>query len=104
VADLAEPVQARAARRGAADGPGGLDILVNNAGILLMAPLLEITPEAWDRTFAVNVRSMLCTIQAAVPHYVRGRAARSSTWPAWAARSASPGQAHYASSKARSSS
>ena len=40
---------------------------MNNAGILHMAPLLEIDVADWDRTFDINVRSMLVTIQAAVP-------------------------------------
>jgi NAD(P)-dependent dehydrogenase (short-subunit alcohol dehydrogenase family) len=100
VADLAEPDQARAAIHDAAGALGGLDILVNNAGILLMAPLLEITPEDWDRTFAVNVRSMLCTIQAAVPYFQEAGGGKIVNLASMGGKVGAPGQAHYASSKA----
>jgi 3-oxoacyl-[acyl-carrier protein] reductase len=42
-----------------------LDILVNNAGIGLQADLATVTPEAFDRVFAVNVRAPLFVAQAA---------------------------------------
>ena len=44
-----------------------LDILVNSAGILEMTPLEQITPEEFDRVFAVNVRAPLFIIQRALP-------------------------------------
>jgi 3-oxoacyl-[acyl-carrier protein] reductase len=100
VADLADPGQARAAVEEAAAALGGLDILVNNAGILHMAPLLEITPDDWDRTFAVNVRSMLCTIQAAVPYLREAGGGKIVNMASMGGKVGSPGQAHYASSKA----
>jgi 3-oxoacyl-[acyl-carrier protein] reductase len=100
VADLADAAQARAAVDEAAAALGGLDILVNNAGILLMAPLLEITPDDWDRTFAVNVRSMLCTIQAAVPYLREAGGGKIVNMASMGGKVGSPGQAHYASSKA----
>ncbi|MEZ5591297.1 MAG: L-iditol 2-dehydrogenase [Gammaproteobacteria bacterium] len=43
---------------------GGIDILVNNAAIFDMGPLLDITPESYDRLFAVNVKGLLFTLQA----------------------------------------
>jgi glucose 1-dehydrogenase/3-oxoacyl-[acyl-carrier protein] reductase len=52
---------------------GRVDILVNNAGITEPRPLLEMTPEEWDRTLDINLRGMfLCTQRAArevVAHY-----------------------------------
>jgi pteridine reductase len=47
---------------------GGLDILVNSAGIMERHPIGTVTPEAWDATFAVNLRAPFFTSQAAVPH------------------------------------
>jgi galactitol 2-dehydrogenase len=44
---------------------GGLDILVNNAAIFDMAPILDITEASYDRVFAVNVKGLLFTLQAA---------------------------------------
>src|SRR5215471_11171543 len=50
-------------------GLGGapLDILVNNAGILDLTPLEQVTPEAFDRSYAVNVRAPFFIIQRALP-------------------------------------
>jgi 3-oxoacyl-[acyl-carrier protein] reductase len=44
-----------------------LDILVNNAGILDPTPLEQVTPEAFDRSYAVNVRAPFFIIQRALP-------------------------------------
>ncbi len=100
VADVADPNKARRAVVEAAEALGGLDILVNNAGILLMAPLLEITVEDWDRTFAVNVRSMLCTIQAAVPLMREAGGGKIVNMASMGGKVGAPNQAHYAASKA----
>ena len=44
---------------------GRLDVLVNNAGIIAPIPWGTITAGDWDRTIAVNARSVLLGIQAA---------------------------------------
>jgi 3-oxoacyl-[acyl-carrier protein] reductase len=101
VADVADAAEAKGAIIDAAQALGGLDVLVNNAGILHMAPLLEISPEDWDRTFAVNVRSMLFTIQAAVPHLQSsGRPGKIINMASMGGKLGAPGQAHYCASKA----
>jgi 3-oxoacyl-[acyl-carrier protein] reductase len=47
---------------------GRLDIVVNNAGTShLNQPLLDVTEEEFDRVFAVNVKSIYLSAQAAVP-------------------------------------
>ena len=46
---------------------GPCDLLVNNAGMIDPAPLVEVTPERWDRMFAVNVRSTYLTCRRALP-------------------------------------
>ncbi|XP_054831926.1 L-xylulose reductase [Eublepharis macularius] len=38
---------------------GDIDLLVNNAGIALLQPFLEVTKEAFDRSFNVNLRAAL---------------------------------------------
>ncbi|KFO35726.1 carbonyl reductase [NADPH] 2 [Fukomys damarensis] len=38
---------------------GPVDLLVNNAAVVVMQPFLEVTKEAFDRSFNVNLRSVL---------------------------------------------
>jgi len=57
---------------GAADRFGRLDILVNSAGVLAMAPLDQFTLEDFDRTVAVNVRSVFVASQAAARRMADG--------------------------------
>ncbi|XP_044275865.1 L-xylulose reductase [Varanus komodoensis] len=38
---------------------GDTDLLVNNAAVALLQPFLEVTKEAFDRSFSVNVRAVL---------------------------------------------
>lgn len=45
---------------------GPCDILVNNAGAIDVALLHEMSSEAWDRTFAVNVRGAYLTCKYAL--------------------------------------
>ncbi|KAM4664089.1 L-xylulose reductase [Discoglossus pictus] len=45
---------------------GPVDLLVNNAAIALLQPLLEVTEEAFDKSFAVNVKSALLVSQVIV--------------------------------------
>ncbi|MGH7614945.1 MAG: SDR family NAD(P)-dependent oxidoreductase [Gemmatimonadales bacterium] len=46
---------------------GAVDILVNNAGTASSAPVLKITPDEWQRLFAVNVTGTLLVTQAFLP-------------------------------------
>ncbi len=43
---------------------GVIDLLVNNAGIALWKPFLEVDEETWDRTLAVNLKSVFLCSQA----------------------------------------
>lgn len=51
---------------------GRLDILVNSAGVLALAPLDQFTLEDFDRTVAVNIRSVFVASQAAAKHMQEG--------------------------------
>ena len=51
---------------------GRLDILVNSAGVLAVAPLDQFSLEDFDRTVAVNVRSVFVASQAAAKHMKDG--------------------------------
>ncbi len=47
---------------------GSLEVLVNNAGIVDTASLDDLTEEALDRMWSVNVKAPLRLIQFALPH------------------------------------
>jgi NAD(P)-dependent dehydrogenase (short-subunit alcohol dehydrogenase family) len=70
VAIVADVVDAAACERlvaEAADALGGLDAVVLNVGIGAGRGLEGTTPEEWDATFAVNVRSHFLVTRAAMP-------------------------------------
>jgi NAD(P)-dependent dehydrogenase (short-subunit alcohol dehydrogenase family) len=52
---------------------GPCDLLVNNAGMVDPAPIVEMTPEQWDRMFAVNVRSAFLASRRALPRMIEQR-------------------------------
>jgi NAD(P)-dependent dehydrogenase (short-subunit alcohol dehydrogenase family) len=66
-ADLRSVDECRRVVAEAASFLGGLDVLVNNSGVTARARFEQITPELFDDTFAVNVRSHLFCAQSAVP-------------------------------------
>ncbi|MEO5899827.1 MAG: SDR family NAD(P)-dependent oxidoreductase [Ilumatobacteraceae bacterium] len=79
----------------------GIDVLVNNAGILRTAPLLEMTIDNWDATFAVNVRAMFVTTQVAARRMIaQGGGGVIVNMASMGGKLGSPNQAHYAASKA----
>lgn len=67
-ADITDPAQAESAVRRAIDTYGTLDILVNNAGLMLLGPVAGADVDEWERMIAVNLRGLLFTTNAALPH------------------------------------
>jgi NAD(P)-dependent dehydrogenase (short-subunit alcohol dehydrogenase family) len=53
------------------DQLGGVDIVVNNAANALTQPLGMFTPEAWQKSFDVNLRGPVFLVQHALPHLER---------------------------------
>lgn len=68
-ADVSSPSDARMLIERAVAEWGRLDVLVNCAGIMRSVKIDELTPEAWDRTMAVNLRGPFLLSQAALPHF-----------------------------------
>jgi NAD(P)-dependent dehydrogenase (short-subunit alcohol dehydrogenase family) len=52
---------------------GPIDILVNNAAIFDLAPIEEINEKSYDRIFAVNVKGLLFTLQAAARQMIAAK-------------------------------
>ncbi len=78
---------------------GPVQILVTSAGIEAFDPLLEITPEQWDRIIAINLTGTFSCVQAAVADMLAGGWGRIVTISSSSAQSGAPNMAHYAASK-----
>ncbi|MBF4992703.1 SDR family oxidoreductase [Arthrobacter gandavensis] len=101
--DVADLASIDAARTAVLDGVAQewdadtIDVLVNNAGVGLFAPLGDLTAEAFDTTFAVNVRGPLFVLQAFLPHLSEGASVVNVS--SSLSRHVSPGTSVYAASK-----
>lgn len=89
-ADLGEPDAPAALVASVMARYGQLDVLVNSAGVMERTPVGEVTPEAWDAMFAVNLRAPFFCAQAAAGVMREGSAivniadlAAFETWPAY---------------------
>ena len=84
IADLSSAAEVEAACARAAAELGEADALVNCAGISHFGLLQDLSPEEWDRIFAVNVRSAFLMCRAALPHMIQKQRGRiiniSSIW------------------------
>ena len=99
-ADLSTRAGARSAGAAALDRAGTWDILVNNAGVVTSQPLLEIDPDSWDMTLAVNLRSALALAQIVVPAMIAQRSGKVVNVSSLGAFLGTPGLGAYAASKA----
>lgn len=50
----------------AVDAFGRLDILVNNAGIVVSLSIEDITDDAWDRVYGINIKGTMAGCRAAI--------------------------------------
>ncbi|HZI94300.1 MAG TPA: SDR family NAD(P)-dependent oxidoreductase [Patescibacteria group bacterium] len=75
-ADLSEEKQVAALVAGVVSTLGAPTLLVNNAGIWEGRAVDEMTLDAWERTFAINLRSMFLCARSVVPHMKRAGSGR----------------------------
>jgi NADP-dependent 3-hydroxy acid dehydrogenase YdfG len=66
--DITDPDQAIGAVERTAEELGRLDIVVNNAGQMLLGPIEGAPTEEWDRMIDLNLKGLVNTTHAAVPH------------------------------------
>jgi meso-butanediol dehydrogenase / (S,S)-butanediol dehydrogenase / diacetyl reductase len=67
-ADVSDLKQVQTAFAKAVRLMGGVDVLINNAGISIRHNFLDITPEEWDKTIAVNLTGVFYMAQTAARH------------------------------------
>jgi 3-oxoacyl-[acyl-carrier protein] reductase len=66
-ADLSKPTDALELPHRAAELSGKLTGLVLNAAVTIHKDWLSVTPEDWDRTMSINLKSQMILAQAATP-------------------------------------
>lgn len=65
--DLTDVAALQGAVRSVVERFGTVDVLVNNAGNDTRHEVMEVTPELWERTMAVNLRHQFFASQAVIP-------------------------------------
>jgi 2-hydroxycyclohexanecarboxyl-CoA dehydrogenase len=98
-ADVGDYAQVRAAVDQVVSALGRLDALVNNAGWDRLQPFLDNDPALWDRLIAVNLRGVLNTSHAALPHLIAAAGGRVVNVASDAGRVGSSGEAVYSACK-----
>lgn len=66
-ADVSDPVQAQAMATAALERFGRIDVVINNAGVNVFADPLAMTPEQWQRCFAVDLDGAWHMSRAVLP-------------------------------------
>lgn len=100
-ADVFDGDALRAAVDAAAVGLGGLDTVVNNAGgNSFSVPLATMRTAGWEKTFRLNVESVVHVCQAAIPHLMASGNASVINLSSIAALDGAPMMSHYGAAKA----
>ena len=98
--DVSDAAATRRVVESVANSFGRLDVMVNCAAICLVDSILDVTPERWDKVFAVNARGAFFAMQAAARVMTPAKYGRIITISTPASRMGFPNFASYAASKA----
>jgi NADP-dependent 3-hydroxy acid dehydrogenase YdfG len=97
--DVRDPSSVQAMVDATIDRYGQLDILVGNAGVGAYGPFLDLPMDQLDEMIDVNVKGLIYSVRAALPHLLKSDAADIVTIASEAGRRGLPNEAVYCSSK-----
>jgi NADP-dependent 3-hydroxy acid dehydrogenase YdfG len=97
--DVRDPAQLERAVAGTVSEFGGLDILVANAGVGAYGDFLDLAPEHLEEMVDTNVKGLLYTVRAGLPHLLESAAADLVVVASVAGQRGPEGEAVYAASK-----
>ncbi len=66
-ADVSRAADVAAMVEACAEAYGRIDVLDNNVGIAEIGGVVEVSEDAWDRVFAVNLKSAYLTMKHVIP-------------------------------------
>ena len=72
--DVTVEAEARAAVEAAVEHFGRLDTVVANAGVMLLGPIEDAPVQEWERMIDLNLKGLLYTSHAALPHLLAAAA------------------------------
>jgi 3-oxoacyl-[acyl-carrier protein] reductase len=98
-ADLSEPDAPEAVVEEAVEALGRLDVLVNNVGYAVQSRFEDVSDEAWDEMWQLNVMSYVRAIRAALPQ-LRATKGAIVNVSSTAGKRPSGGMPHYSVTKA----
>ena len=97
--DVTDPVSVNAMVERVLEKFGRIDIFLNHAGINIRKPVVDYTPEEWDRVLDVNLKGVFLCAQAVGKVMLRQGRGRIINTASTLASVSQPLQAAYASSK-----
>ena len=100
-ADVTRPEEVAAVVAAAAKAFGGrLDILIHVAGTVGQGKVEDLTPEEWDRVFAVNAKGTFLFVKYAVPLMKARRSGKIVNFSSKSGKTGSALMCHYSAAKA----
>jgi 3-oxoacyl-[acyl-carrier protein] reductase len=97
--DVRDPASVKDLVNATVDRFGKLDILVGNAGVGAYGPFLDLPDDQIEEMIDINVKGLIYSVRAALPHLLKSDAADLVTLASEAGRRGLPYEAVYCSSK-----